>query len=250
MATEPITLYYCADGNRRFAEIAINPDKRYGVHNFRYGAQLPKTVYFKPEFADQDFKNPRYVDYIQALKKHRPYMASVLDIMELRRLDEYIMRAEEISQYCQVIMLIPKVHGIIQRLPKEINGKPVRLGYSVPTRFGGTTVPQKEFDDWSIHLLGGSPMEQYRLSQEMSVVSCDGNYAQLMSRYNQFFLPKFLWNKKYISKVEGGFIKNPIWPTILEFDDKKWGDGSNTADAPYEAFMRSCQNIWQMWHRD
>lgn len=143
-------LIYCADGNRRFAEIAINT-------GFKYGAQLPNTVYFPPYFADQDFKRPRYTGYIQALRRHRPYMASVLDIEEQRRLDEYLMRADEVSLYCQVVMLIPKINGVIKILPRQINGKTVRLGYSVPTRFGGTSVPIDEFGDWPVHLLGGSP---------------------------------------------------------------------------------------------
>lgn len=224
-----IDLIYCADGNRRFARIAIEA-------GFLYGAQLPKTIYFAPYFADQDFKRPRYTGYIRSLRKWKPYLASVLDIMELRRLDEYLMRAEEVSQFCEEVMLIPKVNGIIKQLPREINGKRVRLGYSVPTRFGGTTVPVSEFQDWPVHLLGGSPNKQFELSKEMNVVSCDGNYAQLMSRYNQFFYPE-----RYHP------ARNPIWPTLLEFHGEKWGDGSATADAPYEAFRRSCKNIMAMW---
>lgn len=116
-------LIYCANGNRRFAEIA----KSYG---FLIGAQLPGTIYdvHKPlYFADQDFKKPRYVDYIKAIRKYQPYMASVLDLEEWRRLDEYLMRADEISRYCHVVMLIPKTNGIIKELPREINGKQVRL---------------------------------------------------------------------------------------------------------------------------
>lgn len=223
-------LIYCAAGNRRFAQIAIDA-------GFLYGAQFPATVYFPPYFADQDFKRPRYIGYIQALRKHRPYMASVLDIDEWRRLDEVLMRAEEVSRFCQIVMLIPKVPGIIRELPREINGKPIRLGYSVPTRFGRTDVEMGEFDGWDVHLLGGSPPKQFELAGKMNVISCDGNYAQLMSRYNKFFYPSLF-----------KAAKNSLWPTLLEFDGKKWGDGSNTADAPYEAFRRSCQNIMRMWH--
>lgn len=211
-------LIYCADGNRRFAEIAIKA-------GFLYGAQLPRTVYFQPWFADQDFKRPRYVGYIQALRKHRPYMASVLDIEEYRRLDEYLMRAEEVSQYCQVVMLIPKVSGIIKELPREINGKLIRLGYSVPTRFGKTDVPLNEFDGWPVHLLGGSPKKQKHLAQQMNVVSCDGNYAQLMAtRYCEF------WDGEK-------------WRELADYG------GKVEQDAPYEAFRRSCENIMAMWHR-
>lgn len=213
---QQVTLYYCADGNRRFAEIAIKA-------GFRYGAQLPKTVYFPPEFVDQDFKNPRYVGYIQALRKHRPYIASVLDIMEWRRLDEYLMRAEEVSRYCTEVMLIPKLPGVIKELPREINGKKVRLGYSVPTRFGKTDVPIDEFDSWPVHLLGGSPKKQYELSKQINMVSCDGNYSQLMAtKYNEF------WDGE-------------AWRELADYG------GKVEKDAPYEAFRRSCENIIKMW---
>lgn len=211
-------LIYCADGNRRFAEIAIEA-------GFFYGAQLPKTVYLPLYFADQDFKRPRYADYIVALRRHRPFMASVLDIEERRRMEEYMMRAEEISRYCSVVMLIPKVVGIIQELPREICGKPVRLGYSVKTKFGGTAVPISEFQDWPIHLLGGSPKKQFQLAREMNVVSADGNYAQKMSLFNEF------WD-------------GSNWRELSEHG------GKVDIDGPYESFRRSCENIMEMWESD
>lgn len=245
-------IIYCADGNPSFMQIAKD-------YKFLTGAQLPRKIYDEHlplYFADQDFKRPRYTGYIRALRKYRPIMASVLDIMEWRRWDEYLMRAEEISQYCQVVMFVPKLNGVIKQLEiefpnKKINGKEIRLGYSIKTRYGGTDVPTKEFEGWSVHLLGGSPIEQLKKSTEMSVVSCDGNYAQLMSGYCQFFYPEFLWTDEYRERAEkkgkDREIKNPIWPTLLEFDKRRWGDGSDTADAPYEAFRRSCENIMKAW---
>lgn len=226
-------IIYCANGNARFAQIA----KEYG---FFIGAQLPGILYdaHKPlYFADQDFKHPRYVAYIKSIRKYQPYMASVLDIEEWRRLDEYLMRAEEISKYCQVVMLIPKVRGIIKELPRWINGKKVRLGYSVPTRFSGTTVPIDEFQDWPIHLLGGSPHKQIELASKFNTVSADGNYSHKMARFCQFWV-----------NGTATYASNPYWPTLLEADRKLWGDGSKFADAPYEAFRRSCQNIMEYWH--
>ena len=68
-------LIYCAAGNRRFAEIATS-------HGFRYGAQLPGTVYTDVAplyFADQDWKEPNRDKYMSALAQHRPHMATVLD---------------------------------------------------------------------------------------------------------------------------------------------------------------------------
>lgn len=219
------TLIYCADGNKRFAEIAIR-------HGYLYGAQLPNTVYFAPYFADQDFKRPRYVRYIQALKKHRPVLASVLDWMREDQFAEIIMRAEEVSQYCDEVMIISKVPGGISRIPRVINGKPVRLGYSVPTSFGGTPVDTSEFEGWPVHLLGGSPHRQMGLAKKMNVVSADGNMAQLMANTHC----------AYFGNGAATYAKNRFWPKLNE-NKLEWID----QDVPYFAFELSCINIKAGW---
>lgn len=226
-------IVYCGNGNFRYARIAK-------YFKFKVGAQLPGTLYkaHKPlYFADQDYKNPRYLAYIKAIKKHQPYMASVLDMQEWRRLDEYLMRAEEISQYCQVVMLIPKVNGIISELEKiypdrKIKGKGIRLGYSVPTRFGGTEVPIKEFGDWPVHLLGGAPHKQMELYKLFNTISVDGNYAQKIANIHcQFWV-----------NGTATYAVNRYWPTLFEFYGKRIN-----RNAPYKAFILSCINIMQAW---
>lgn len=225
-------IIYCANGNRERAEIAQK-------YKFRLGAQLPGTIYKgvhydddRPlHFADQNWEKPRYIRYIKALRKYRPYMASVLDIEEWRRLDEYLMRAEEISHYCQVVMLIPKVNGIIAELPRKINGKEIRLGYSVPTPFGGTTVPTEEFKGWPVHLLGSTCIKQKKLCGEMDVVSVDGNAHNGHANRGRFFVIE-----PFISAI------NKHWPTLREFYGDKY-DGNG----PLHAFELSCKNIMEFW---
>lgn len=229
-----IDIIYCAAGNRKFAEIALE-------HGFKYGAQLPGTVYFPPYFADQDWKAPDRERYLAALAEHRPHMATVLDLEREEQLDEVLGWAEEAAQFVEVVILIPKVFGIIERLPRSIGGAQVRLGYSVPTRFGGTEVPVWEFAGWPVHLLGGSPQAQFRLLPYLDVRSADGNYMMKMaSRWCQFWVPK----------TGKGWASNPWWPTLKEArGGELWGDGSAEADAPYEAFRRSCVNIAKAWKR-
>lgn len=120
-----IELIYCADGNPRFAEIAIQA-------GFLYGAQLPKKIYFDPYFVDQDFKRPNFQRYMEAIQRYRPYMASVLDWMRPEQLPEVMGWAESIAPFIKVLMIVPKVRGGIADLPRVIAGRPVRLGYSVP----------------------------------------------------------------------------------------------------------------------
>lgn len=227
-------LIYCSDGNPRFAQIAIEA-------GFTYGAQLPRTVYFDPEFVDQDWKQPDLEKYTESVKEYRPRMATVLDWERSEQLPEVFIWAETIAPFVETIIIIPKVIGGIDKIPHIIGGKPIRLGYSVPTSFGGTQVPIWEFGNRPVHLLGGSPKKQYELSHYLNVVSLDGNYhLKMATKYNQFFV--FDGSARYAS--------NRWWPTLREVNGGiNWGDGSQNAGAPYEAFERSCKAIIEMWQQ-
>jgi len=221
-------LIYCGGGNPRFYEIAT-------AAGFLYGAQLPDTVYGQLYFADQNWKRPNLEQYAAAVAQHCPVMASVLDWERAEQLPEVLVWAETIAPFVEVVMIIPKVIGGVPKIPRVVGGKPVRLGYSVPTKHGGTPLNYSEFAGWPVHMLGGSPQQQRRLTRYLNVVSADGNMFQKMAtQFNSFFDP--------LKQTRRGY-----WPTLKDFDGCKWGDGSDTADAPYEAFRRSCHNIMAMW---
>jgi hypothetical protein len=226
-----IDLIYCANGSPKFAKIAIDA-------GYSYGAQLPGHVPFPLAFADQNWKKPDRGAYITALTQHRPQMASVLDWERPEQLSEVLAWAEDAAQFVDTVMLIPKVPGGIDQLPRIIGGKPVRLGFSIPTRHGGTAVWPGEFHGWPIHLLGGSPQAQMKWRSRMTgVASADGNYHHKMATINcQFWQPG-----------NATYAVNRWWPTLVEADGARWGDGTAGADAPYEAFRRSCINIMEAW---
>lgn len=213
MATVP-ELIYCANGNRRFAQIAIDA-------GFLYGAQLPGTIYHGIHFADQNWKNPDRARYMAALSDHRPRMASVLDLERAEQLPEVLEWTEEAAQFVRVVMIIPKVFGIIPKLPRRIGGADVRLGYSVPTKHGGTEVPVWEFCGWPVHLLGGSPHRQMEIRKYLDVRSVDGNYHLLKANK---------WGEYW------------QWPGVWVSGEYQYNDGI------YEAFARSCKNIYAAWH--
>ena len=220
-------LIYCAGGNKRFADIAVR-------HGFTYGAQLPATVYHPVQFADQDWKQPDRAKYMAALKEHRPRMATVLDLEHEDQLEEVLSWADEAARYVETVIIIPKAFGIISKLPTTIRGKAIRLGYSVPTKFGATSVPVWEFGAWSVHLLGGSPQRQYTLREYLNVQSADGNYSQKQAVQRcQFFAPV-----KISSGANGNF------PQIGEVavSAREW-----TEDVPYLCFNLSCINIKNLW---
>lgn len=220
-----VELIYCADGNSKYAATAI----RYG---FKYGAQLPNTVYFPVHFADQDDNDPNLPGYMKALEKHRPALATVLDWDERRTFEEVMTWAEMASQFVrEAIIIIPKVMGGIPRIPETVCGVPVRLGYSVPTSRGGTSLPLWEFGRREVHLLGGSPQKQHRLAAMLNVRSADGNYiSKMSSKYNQFFSA---------GKMRA---RNGHFPRLRE-SAFGWVDN----DAPYLAFELSVMNMRALW---
>lgn len=230
-------LIFCANGNKRFAEIAIDA-------GFTYGAQMPGKVYFKPEFIDLDPKRPPdQWTYVSKLRRFRPRMATVHDWHDGRSFTEIMLRAEEITEYVtESVIIIPKVPGTIPEIPRTINGRRVILGFSVPTRHGRTDVDIAEFSGWPIHLLGGSPQKQMKLWRKFNriaeVVSIDGNQHHLMAtRFCQFWAPG-----------TADYARNRFWPALREANGGElWKGGGVDADAPYEAFARSCKNIMEAW---
>jgi hypothetical protein len=98
------TLIYCAGGNRRFAQIAIDA-------GYKFGSQLPNTIYHPIYFADQDWKRPNRATYMAMLAQHRPTMATVLDWERDEQLPEVLDWAEEAAQYVAQVLIIPKVIG-------------------------------------------------------------------------------------------------------------------------------------------
>ena len=150
-------------------------------------------------------------------------MATVLDLEHASQLADILAWAEDIAQYTSQVIIIPKVPGIIPSLPRTIGQADVVLGYSVPTRYGGTPVPVWEFRGWPVHLLGGNPLRQKHCAAYMDVVSIDGNYANLVATNFCKWFDGRRWHK-------------------LTRDGQKWGH-----DAPYECFRRSCQGILSLW---
>ena len=218
-------LIYCANGGAWAAGIAM----RLG---YTYGAQLPGSTPYPPQFADQDWKRPDFDGYMKALERHRPRMATVLDWERDDQLPDVLRWAEAAAQFVtETVIIIPKVAGGIPRLPRSIGGKAVRLGYSVPTKFGATGIPAWEFQGWPVHLLGGSPHRQHDLARYMDVRSVDGNYAQKMAvQYVQAY-----------SAIRLTYTADGRWPRVREVYARL------DADAPAAAWELSCINIRAMW---
>lgn len=239
---KPLRLIFSSGGNERLTQIAMEA-------GWLPGARVPCTVYFPPYFVDNEYRDFKRAPYIAAVEKHQPVMATLLDLEHWYQLDDVLSLGERIAPFVQeVLIIIPKVDGIIRHLPREIGGKAVWLGYSIATSNGGTRVPIREFEGWNVHLLGGSPQEQMRLARgrtprpfmrslldahevKLNVVSADTNYHQ--ERANAHAA---VW----VNGTAKG-CKNRYFPTLKELDLHI------EHDAPYIAFEKSCRNIMQAW---
>ncbi len=218
---------FCYGKNPAFTPIAL-------AAGFRYGAQLPCTTYAPVWFADQDWEAPNRDAYMAALVHHRPAMASVIDWERIEQLSDVLTWAEEAAQHVERVMIIPKVaswDNPITRLPRRIGGADVVLGYSIPTRHGGTDVPIWQLAGWPVHLLGGSPHAQMRLAKRFSaiadLVSIDGNMHCLQANAGRF------WNAKPNRKGH--------WWQLRDAGDER------TEGVRLECFRRSCANIVAAW---
>lgn len=219
-------LYFSSAKTKQFGQIAVDA-------GWLPGAQLTKTakVYFEPQFVDQNWKKPELSVYAERVAFYRPHCASVIDWEKHVALATVLEWAEEIAPFVNYVIVIPKVIGGVNLIPECIGGKPVRLGYSIPTKHGGTSLALPEFGRRPVHLLGGSPQKQLRLFTMLNVVSADGNYMQKQALRNQFFS---------LSHIAGA--KNKHFPQLKEV-----GDGGLTANTHLEAFARSAENVMKAW---
>lgn len=174
-----LDLIYAAD-NRPYSEIALDC-------GLFVGLQLPNKVHMPPYFTDQDWNHPVRDRYLDLLRTYRPALATVLDWTRPEQLGEVFEWAETAAEYVDTVIIVPKVHGGVSRIPERIGGKPVRLGYSVPTSYGGTELMLWEFGTRPVHLLGGSHKQHLKLARYLNVKSIDSNYIHRKIKVGQFW---------------------------------------------------------------
>jgi len=137
-------------------------------------------------FIDIDWKNYDYKKHIEALKKCKPKYTVAKDWERAKDLKSVLKQAENLSDYSENVIIVPKVESMKELLFNLIPAK-FMLGYSVPTKYGGTTIEPKYFDGRPVHLLGGRPEKQRDLAKQLNVRSIDCNRFTLDARYGDFF---------------------------------------------------------------
>ena len=204
---------YCAGGNSRLARIAIG-------EGFLYGARSDDIRHLRCDgLIDINWKRYDWHRYLDAVDAHRPRYAVVPDILHAGGVDRAIEQAEQIQQYCGKPIVVPKVHGVVDRIPNRHV-----IGVSVPTSYAGFLPDVAELHGRSVHLLGGSPRQQrdlwkYYTYMGIAVLSLDINCHSKASDFGSY------WN------------------------GSRWCDDERHCIGKYEAFRKSCRGILTMWRR-
>ena len=136
-------------------------------------------------FLDIDWKNYCFESHLAATAKARPFVTVARDIECMSQVDRVLGEANELQKHATRVIIVPKDRRLEGRMHNLIPNE-FLLGYSVPTRYGGTSISPEAFE-WSVHLLGGRPDTQRRLADLMPVVSIDCNRFTYDARYGDYF---------------------------------------------------------------
>jgi len=136
-------------------------------------------------FLDIDWADYSFQRHLEAAKLTRPLVTVARDLTTRRMLPRILDEAVELMKYSQRVLIVPKAHSLSADLENLIPAE-FDLGYSVPTRYGGTKIAPHFFRR-RVHLLGGRPDTQRRLAEHMEVVSIDCNRFTLDAAFGDYF---------------------------------------------------------------
>jgi hypothetical protein len=136
-------------------------------------------------FVDIDWKNYNFERHLRAVSEVRPTITVARDVTETDHIDDVLHEASILASFAETVVVVPKNRDLMRR-PRLGVPDMFRLGYSVPTRYGGTTISAEHFVG-DVHLLGGRPDVQHRLARMMDVKSLDGNRFTYDARFGDYF---------------------------------------------------------------
>jgi hypothetical protein len=136
-------------------------------------------------FLDIDWKNYNFERHLAAAEEVKPLITVARDVEDKRQLSKIIDQAYRLLEFAKYVIIVPKDRSLESRLVTAIPSE-FLLGYSVPTKYGGTCLSPGAFAR-PVHLLGGRPDVQRRLACLMPVFSFDTNRFTLDAAYGDYF---------------------------------------------------------------
>lgn len=144
---------------------------------------------------DNEWHDYDHAAHVEGVREARPKYATVRDVMtkaqceaagvEFIPLERILEMAEEVAEYADEVIVIPK-YDCLDKIPERYV-----IGFSVPTSYGGTPMPASLLQGRRVHLLGGSWRNQrsYLDVLGQDVVSLDNNHLLRVSEFGDFTLP-------------------------------------------------------------
>jgi len=170
-------------------------------------------------FLDIDWKKYSFSRHLDAVQEHKPYLTMARDVESIEELESILLEADILIKHSKHVAIIPKDIRLNNRLTELIPKKFI-LGYSVPTRYGGTEVSIDSFDR-KVHLLGGRPDIQRKLANFLDVMSFDCNRFTLDAKFGYYF------NGQKFVKLLGGGYENCLRESLININ-KIWSDYSQS----------------------
>jgi hypothetical protein len=136
-------------------------------------------------FLDIDWKRYDFAKHLEVAHQTHPLMTVARDIEERRDLRHIIDQAYRLLEFAEYVVVVPKDRLLESRLCEAIPSD-FLLGFSVPTRYGGTTLSPVAFKR-PVHLLGGRPDVQRKMAEVLPVFSLDVNRFTLDATFGDYF---------------------------------------------------------------
>lgn len=152
----------------------------------RYTNLRDVATFRKVHFIDIDWKNYDYKRHLEAVKALKPKYTVAKDWEKAGELKTLLKQAGSLANHAEFVIIVPKVTELKHKMLSLIPGD-FMLGYSVPTKYGGTDIETEYFDGRPVHLLGGRPEKQRELAKVLNVKSIDCNRFTLDAQYGDYF---------------------------------------------------------------
>jgi hypothetical protein len=135
-------------------------------------------------FLDIEWRNYSFERHLEAARSLKPMTTVARDVLDIKELDGILHEASLLARYSENVVVVPKDPRLRNKIERLIPPEFV-LGYSVPTRYGGTQIPAGAFKG-PVHLLGGRPDVQRDLADRMDVVSVACNRFTLDAAFGDY----------------------------------------------------------------
>lgn len=187
--------------------MAVGHGFGYGINsaNARQVCCRHTTAGHQVLFVDNPFRKYNHERHVAVIQQFRPRYATARDVMNIDDLPAILDQAEEIAEYAEQVIIIPKC-DCVDRIPEKF-----MVGYATPTSYGGTSLPYSAFSGRRVHLLGGAwaQLRQIMTHSGMNVVSFDFNRIHKLAVNGIFIDPNGYEYR--MAHAMPSFSNRPMW---------------------------------------